>query len=100
MFTPGASITCVAPGRVDTWWVEAFIAPRVALLSNGALSEFHEWEVEGQTIIFGAIANRCSHYAKSGLLNGEPCDGGGRKFISLARTEEGWRISSILWEDI
>ncbi len=99
MFTPGASITCVALGKVDTWTVEAFIAPRAAMLSNGELKEFHEWELDAQTVAFDNIASRRSLYGKSGVRNGEPFQGDGRKFISLARTEDGWRISSILWED-
>lgn len=100
LFVTGASITRVTAGTIDTWDPDAFIAPRVALLTSGALTEFHEWETEGQTTILGSIASRRSHYRKQGLLNGEPYTGAGRKFIQLCRTGERWMISAIIWEDL
>lgn len=99
MFVKDATITRVALDRVDTWTTEAFISPRVAMLSDGTLTEFREWEIDAKTTVFESIASRCSHYKKTGLLNGVRYDGGGRKFIQLCRTTDRWLISSILWED-
>jgi len=100
MFTAQATITRVTPDRIDTWTTDAFIAPRAAMLTEGTLTEFHEWEVDGQTTAFDSIANRCSHYKKAGLLNGAPYGGEGRKFIQLCRISDRWLISSILWQDV
>jgi hypothetical protein len=69
------------------------------MLADGTLVDFHEWEIEAETTVLGAIASRRSRYGKSGTLDGAPYAGGGRKFIQLCRTEGGWRIVSILWED-
>lgn len=100
MFTAQATITRLTPDRIETWTTDAFIAPRAAMLSNGTLTEFHEWEVDGQTTAFDSIASHCSHYRKAGMLNGAPYGGEGRKFIQLCRIDDRWLISSILWQDV
>lgn len=100
MFSAEATITRVSPPSADTWSPEDFITPREVMLSDGTLTEFHEWEIEASTTVFDNIASRRSIYEKQGLFNGEPYGGGGRKFIQMCRTGDDWRISSILWEDI
>lgn len=100
MFLPKATVTRVAAGQTDSWSVEEFIAPRVAILTDGTLVNFHEWEVEGATTIFGNIAEHRSQYRKSGHQRGEPYVGEGRKFILLCQLEGTWRIVSVLWEDL
>jgi hypothetical protein len=100
MFLREGRVTHVWADGVSTWTVEAFVAPRETMLTDGTLTEFHEWEVEGATILFDNIAERRSRYRKSGCLRGEPYSGEGRKFIQLCRTEGRWRIASVLWEDI
>ncbi len=89
----------MAGDDVAVWDVDAFVAPRAAMLGDGTLSEFHEWETEGQTQIWDSIASRASRYAKAGRLNGADYRGGGRKFIQFHRRDGRWRISSVLWED-
>lgn len=100
MFLADGRITRVAAGQVDSWTVEDFIAPRAALLTDGSLIDFHEWEIEADTLIFDHIAARRSRYRKSGRLHGEPYNGEGRKVISLCRLQGRWRIVSVLWEDL
>jgi hypothetical protein len=101
MFLPDARITRVAASQRDSWSVDEFIAPRAALLTDGSLVDFHEWEVEGDTTISGNIAQHRSHYRKSGRLrDGTPYVGEGRKFILLCQSEGRWRIVSVLWEDV
>ena len=100
MFLPEARITRVATGKAETWSVEEFITPRAAMLADGTLVDFHEWEIEASTTIFNNIAERHSRYRKSGQLRGEPYSGEGRKFILLCHIEGRCRIVSILWEDL
>ena len=99
LFLPDARVTRVAAGEVDSWTVEEFMAPRVALLTDGSLVDFHEWEIEGATTVYGHIAERRSRYRKSGQLDGEPYLGEGRKLLLLCRREARWQIVSVLWED-
>lgn len=100
LFTDGATITRAAPGQAETWSAEAFIAPRVAMLTDGALQAFHEWEVTAQTTVLASTASRWSTFKKLGVLNGAPYRGGGHKFILMHRQAGRWRIASILWEDL
>ncbi|WP_324786421.1 DUF4440 domain-containing protein [Streptomyces sp. H51] len=79
--------------------VEEFIEPRRRLLTDGRLVEFSEWEVSERTEIVGDIASRLSGYRKSGVLDGEPYEGGGTKTIQFVRTPDGWRISAFAWYD-
>lgn len=79
--------------------VEEFIEPRRRLLTDGRLVEFSEWETSGRTEIAGDIASRFGGYRKSGILDGEPFEGGGTKSIQFVRTSEGWRITAFAWYD-
>ncbi|HEY0435960.1 MAG TPA: hypothetical protein VGC92_04930 [Phenylobacterium sp.] len=99
MFDAAATITRVTPDQVDTWSPGAFIAPRQAMLTDGTLEAFHEWETQANTVVLRNIASRWSTYEKEGLLNGEDYRGGGHKFIQFVRRDGRWLISSILWED-
>jgi len=99
MFDRQAAITRVRPNGADTWTPEAFIAPRVQMLTDGTLTDFHEWEVAAHTRTLTNIAGRWSRYEKFGTLNGAAYGGGGQKFIQMRRAATGWVISSVLWED-
>jgi hypothetical protein len=99
LFMDDARIVRVADERVESWGVEAFIAPRAAMLADGTLVEFHEWETQAQTTVLGGIASRRSLYRKAGRLNGADYAGEGRKLIQFVRDGGRWRIASVLWED-
>ncbi|MFG3280609.1 DUF4440 domain-containing protein [Streptomyces sp. NPDC048111] len=79
--------------------LDAFIAPRERILGDGTLTEFSEWEVEERTEVFGSVAQRFSQYAKSGIRDGEPFEGAGRKITQFVRTPSGWRMSAMAWDD-
>lgn len=100
MFLPNARVTRLAAGQMDSWSVDEFIAPRQAMLTDGTLVDFHEWEIEGATTIFGSIAEHRSRYRKSGQMRGESYVGEGRKIILLCQLEARWRIVAVLWEDL
>ena len=76
-----------------------FIEPRKAILSNGTLTNFHEQELEEETQIIGHIAHRRSRYQKSGSLSGKPFIETGTKLFQFIKTNNGWRINSLVWED-
>jgi len=100
LFTPEARVVRVSAEGVASWDLEAFIAPREAMLGDGTLLDFHEWETDAATQVSGNIASRTSRYRKAGTLNGAPYVGEGRKFIQLARGADArWRITAVLWED-
>jgi hypothetical protein len=99
LFIDGAVIVKVASGKPQVMSVDAFITPREALLTDGALTDFHEWEEEAQTSCFGGIAWRHCTYRKSGTMNGTSFGGAGMKVISFALLEGRWRIASVLWQD-
>ncbi|MEV4245683.1 DUF4440 domain-containing protein [Streptosporangium canum] len=80
--------------------LDAFVAPREKILTDGTLTEFSEWEVAERTEIFGSIAHRFSEYRKSGFLDGEWFEGSGRKTTQFVRTPAGWRMSSMAWDDV
>lgn len=77
-----------------------FIAPRKTLLRNGNLTEFSEQEISENTVIIGNIAQRISQYRKSGILNGTPFTATGTKSIQFIRMPNGWRMSSVIWDDV
>lgn len=96
-FMPDAQIT--APGQAPCS-VREFIEPRAALLQNGRLREFAEWELDHETVVDGANARRDLRYSKFGLLDGRPFGCSGRKQMALAQDGEGrWRIAGLSWQD-
>lgn len=99
VFLPQAVIvrTCGDEPAVDG--VESFIAPRQALLSSGRLVDFIEWELRGETHIFGDIAQHLCSYAKAGVQDGMPFTARGMKTLHFVRTTAGWRVSAVAWDD-
>jgi hypothetical protein len=99
VFLPGAVIVRTGGGEPAVYDVDGFIAPRQALLSDGSLTGFSEWEVAGRTEMFGDIAQHFCSYAKAGVREGTPFTGRGMKTIQFVRTPAGWRISAAAWDD-
>lgn len=99
MFLPEAVIVKNVGGSPVPYTVEGFIEPRRALLMDGSLSEFREWETSASTQVFGNIAQRFSRYAKTWVQNGQQCSGGGAKSLQFVRTAAGWKIASLIWDD-
>jgi hypothetical protein len=88
--------TCGAPVSYD---VDGFIQPRRELLTSGRVTGFREWELEGSTEVYGDIAQHWCTYAKEWSEDGAQLTGAGAKAIQLVRTEDGWQISSLAWDD-
>ena len=99
LFLPRAIIvrTCgLVPAVYD---VDGFIAPRAELLSSGTLTDFREWALDGNVEIFGDIAHWFGTYAKSWTQDGASVTGAGAKSAQFVRTDSGWRISALAWDD-
>ncbi|MCP9990335.1 GNAT family N-acetyltransferase [Streptomyces albogriseolus] len=79
--------------------VDAFVEPRQKMLTDGTLTEFSEREVSERTVIFGSVAHRFSEYRKSGVRDGVRFEGHGHKTTQFLRTQAGWRMSSMAWDD-
>jgi hypothetical protein len=79
--------------------VDEFIAPRQRQVDAGELTSFEEVELDATTELFGNVAHRWSTYAKRGTLDGTAVDTRGAISTQLIRTPDGWRISSMAWDD-
>ncbi|MFI6445624.1 GNAT family N-acetyltransferase [Kitasatospora sp. NPDC050543] len=100
VFIPQGMIISHVGAEPVVYDLDAFVEPRLRILTDGTLTEFSEWEVAERTEIFESIAHRFSEYRKSGFLNGEWFEGSGRKTTQFIRTPAGWRMSSMAWEDV
>ncbi|GIG66971.1 DUF4440 domain-containing protein [Phytomonospora endophytica] len=97
LMIPGGVVVCTQP--FTTYTVDEFIEPRERLLADGRLTGFAEWETSEETVIADGVATRIGEYRKSGVLEGEPFEGGGTKTFQFAMTPEGWRITAFAWRD-
>jgi hypothetical protein len=98
-FTERATIIRHSEAGADLLSLEEFAISRLELLTRGSLMEFHEWETESNTQIFGGIAVRISRYSKRGLLNNNEYSGLGTKCFQLVNLTFDWRIASLAWVD-
>lgn len=98
-FTDKAIIVRHFDSGAELCTVREFADPRIALLTHGALRDFHEWEVSSKTRVYHGIAVRTSRYAKAGLLDGKDFKGSGTKCFQLVDLDIGWRIASLAWVD-
>jgi hypothetical protein len=79
--------------------VSQFIDPRKASVLAGDLTRFNESELSEITEIFGNVAHRLNSYVKSGTLKGVPFVVRGMISTQFVSTPEGWKISSMAWDD-
>ncbi|MEO7982758.1 MAG: DUF4440 domain-containing protein [Bacteroidota bacterium] len=79
--------------------LDDFIEPRKKILSDGTLIDFEESEIEEATTIVVNIAQRFSSYRKAGYLNGNYFKESGNKLFQFIRTDNGWKINALIWED-
>lgn len=99
LFLENAIIVKTCGESPVTYNVDEFINPRRKLLSGGGLEEFSESELWEQTTVFGCVAQRLCAYRKSGVLNGEVFETDGMKSMQFVRTDTGWRIAAVIWDD-
>ena len=98
-FLPEAVVVRTCGGVPVVYDVDGFLRPRAALLTDGTLVGFSEWELQGRTDVFGDVAQHFCSYAKEGVQDGVPFTGRGMKTLQLVRMPTGWRISGAAWDD-
>jgi len=84
---------------MDVFNLREFIEPRKAILTDGTLRDFEEWEERAQTDILGKVAQRKSFYRKRGVYCDEPFEACGVKVSQFIRTADGWRFTALAWDD-
>lgn len=99
LFVNGAHLTPTSSGRPESLTVEEFIASRSAQVASGQLSAFEEQETGHVSEIFGNVAHRFSTYHKAASFEGTSRQTSGMISTQLVRTQQGWRISSMAWDD-
>lgn len=85
--------------RPEISTVDEFVTSRTELFSSGRLTSFAEAELEGVTEHFGGIAHRLSTYTKRGVSDGVAFEARGVISTQFIRTPEGWRMTSMAWDD-
>ena len=98
-FADKAIIVRRSASGAELYGVKEFAIPRIALLTQGTLLHFHEWEISSETQIFDGLATRISRYCKSGLLDGRDYTGSGTKCFQLVDLGTSWRIAALAWVD-
>jgi hypothetical protein len=99
LFIPGARLIRNSGASPEISTVEEFVRSRQDAVDSGELTSFEETELRETTELFGNIAHRFSPYAKRGMTRGGPIDVKGAISTQFIRTPEGWRISSMAWDD-
>ena len=79
--------------------VSQFIEPRQRNVDSGELACFKEAETAEITEFFGNVAHRFSTYEKHGISKGSEFEGRGIISIQFIKTETGWKMSSMAWDD-
>jgi hypothetical protein len=98
LFSDGARLTRTGP-VYESWTVDEFVNTLSAAYEAGALTWFEETELSGREELFGNVAHRFSPYAKRGARPTGPIDARGAISTQFVHTADGWRISSMAWDD-
>jgi hypothetical protein len=99
LFIPQARLIRTSGPEPEISSVDEFVRTRQGAVDAGELTSFDETELAETTELFGNIAHRFSSYAKRGTTNHGPIDVRGAISTQFIRTEAGWRISSMAWDD-
>jgi len=79
--------------------VDEFVRERQRAFEAGELVSFKEAELSDATDVFGNIAHRLSPYSKRAVTSTESTETRGVISTQFVRTRDGWRISSMAWDD-
>ncbi len=96
---PETTILKKSSNEEEVYNLNTFIEPRKKILSDGTLTEFEEYEIFEETRILNNIAQRYSNFQKHGYFNGTYFKEKGNKLFQYVKTNDGWKISSVIWED-
>jgi hypothetical protein len=96
---PETIIINKSSNKEEVYNLGTFIEPRKKILSDGTLTEFEEYEISEETRIIGSIAQRFSRFQKKGYLEGTYFKANGNKLFQYVKTNDDWKINSVIWED-
>ncbi len=99
LFIPEGLIIKNVSSEPEIYNLHQFIEPREKMLKEGILVDFKEEELSEKTEIFGNIAHRFCLYHKSGVMSGVSFEARGMKTIQFVKTPNGWKMSSLAWDD-
>ena len=99
VFLPDALIVKAVGPVPHVFDVTRFIETRRAILTDGSLRDFDEWELDARTLRVGHVVHRWSLYRKVGTKDGVAFDVRGVKSLQCVSTPDGWRIASLAWDD-
>jgi hypothetical protein len=100
IFLPQARIVKNTGGAPVVYDLKGFAEPRRAILSDGTLRRFREYETAEETAIFQNIAHRFSRYRKTWEDAEGVKHGAGAKSMQFVRTVDGWKIAALVWDDV
>jgi ribosomal protein S18 acetylase RimI-like enzyme len=99
LFLPGARLIRNSGTAPEISTVEEFVRSRRAAFERGELRSFEETELGERTELFGNVTHRFSPYRKRALSDRGAIDVRGAISTQFVRTADGWRISSMAWDD-
>lgn len=99
VFLPSAVIVKAVGPVPEVFDVTRFIETRRAILTDGDLVDFDEWELDARSERHGHVVHRWSLYRKVGTKAGVAFDVRGLKSLQCVATPDGWRIASLAWDD-
>jgi hypothetical protein len=99
LFVEGGKLIKNSSEAPEVSTVDQFIASRQRMVDSGALTAFREIEIAEITEVFGNVAHRFSTYVKSGTVEGAATEGRGVISTQFIRTPNGWKMSSMAWDD-
>lgn len=99
VFLPSAVIVKAVGPVPEVFDVTCFIETRRAILTDGDLVDFDEWELDARSERHGHVVHRWSLYRKVGTKDGVAFDVRGVKSLQCVATPDGWRIASLAWDD-
>jgi hypothetical protein len=99
LFIPAGMLIRNTGDAPEVTSVDEFIAPRTALVESGALTSFYEGELVAVNHVFGTVAHRWCAYEKGGVQDGNAFEARGAISTQFVLTPEGWRMSSMAWDD-
>ncbi len=99
VFLPDAVIVKAVDAVPEVFDVTRFIETRRAILTDGDLVDFDEWELDARSERHGHVVHRWSLYRKVGTKDGVAFDVRGVKSLQCVATPDGWRIASLAWDD-
>jgi len=96
-FTPDARLASARRGRVSSYSVDEYVERRREMLASGEVRFLHEWELAGETEVFGNLAHHWSAYAVYVNSTDSVSERGVMAF-QLVKLDGSWLIHALTWD--